>query len=114
VAAGHRARVEISPDIVGINWSANAIGYASMLVPGARFFAGDLLDSEFLKKFPEKFDAAALIEVIEHIPPNDCVAALQGISSVLKPGTTFVLTTPSTSLPSTSTHIIAISERCMN
>jgi 2-polyprenyl-3-methyl-5-hydroxy-6-metoxy-1,4-benzoquinol methylase len=90
-------------DVVGIDWSSNAIGYASMLVRGARFFAGDVRDSEFLRRFPNKFDAIALIEVIEHIPPKDCVAALQGISTVLKPGGTFVLTTPSTNLPNTST-----------
>lgn len=90
-------------DVVGIDWSSNAIGYASMLVPRARFFAGDVRDKRFLTSFPEKFDAVALIEVIEHIPPKDCVSALYGISSVLRSGGIFVLTTPSTNLPNTST-----------
>jgi 2-polyprenyl-3-methyl-5-hydroxy-6-metoxy-1,4-benzoquinol methylase len=69
-------------DVVGIERSSNAIGYASMLVPRARFFAGDVRDKRFLMSFPEKFDDVALIEVIEHIPPKDSVSALQGMSSV--------------------------------
>jgi len=90
-------------DVVGVDWSANAIGYASILVPKARFYAMDVRDESFIRKFPDKFDAVALIEVIEHIPPKDCVESLRAITVSLKPGGVFVLTTPSTNLPNTST-----------
>jgi 2-polyprenyl-3-methyl-5-hydroxy-6-metoxy-1,4-benzoquinol methylase len=90
-------------DVVGIDWSKNAIMYASTFVPGARFFCGDVRDPEFLNQFPDKFDALALIEVLEHIPPNDCIPAMTNIMAPLKSGGTFVLTTPSVNLPNTST-----------
>jgi 2-polyprenyl-3-methyl-5-hydroxy-6-metoxy-1,4-benzoquinol methylase len=95
--------VKAGLNVVGIDWSKKGILWASTFVPGAKFFCGDVRDPEFLKRFPDKFDALALIEVIEHIPPNDCVAAMTNIATPLKPGGTFVLTTPSTNLPNTST-----------
>lgn len=55
---------------VGVDWSQNAIRYASKLVPNARFFAGDLTDPTFKREFPDQFDAVAFIEVIEHVPPR--------------------------------------------
>lgn len=89
-------------DVVGIDWSAKAIGYASILVPNARFHIADVRDKSFLSRFPGGFDAAALIEVLEHIPPKDCVPALRAITAVLKPGALFVLTTPSINFPNNS------------
>jgi 2-polyprenyl-3-methyl-5-hydroxy-6-metoxy-1,4-benzoquinol methylase len=95
--------VKAGLDVVGVDWSARAIQYGSMFAPGARFFCGDVRDQEFLRRFPDKFDAIALIEVIEHIPPKDCLSAMINIAEPLKPGGTFVLTTPSVNLPNTST-----------
>src|SRR5437588_3152259 len=97
------AMVKAGLDVVGVDWSKNAISYASMFVPEARFFCGDIRDQEFLTRFPDKFDALALIEVIEHIPPKDCVSAMANIATPLKSAGTFVLTTPSVNLPNTST-----------
>jgi 2-polyprenyl-3-methyl-5-hydroxy-6-metoxy-1,4-benzoquinol methylase len=91
--------VKAGLDVVGIDWSQNAIAYASMFVPEAKFFRGDVRDQEFLNRFPHKFDALALIEVVEHIPPNDCISAMTNIATPLKPGGTFVLTTPSVNFP---------------
>ncbi len=86
-------------DVTGTDWSENGIRYATMFVPGAQFFRGDVRDDEFLKRFPNKFDAIALIEVLEHIPPNDSVSAMTNIAIPLKAGGTFVLTTPSINFP---------------
>lgn len=86
----------------GIDWSANAIGYASRLVPGARFHCGDVRDDAFIRAFPEKFDAVALVEVIEHIHPADCVEALRNVIAPLRDGGTFVLTTPHVNFPNHS------------
>jgi 2-polyprenyl-3-methyl-5-hydroxy-6-metoxy-1,4-benzoquinol methylase len=95
--------VKADLDVVGVDWSKNAILYASTFVPKAKFFCGDVRDPEFLCRFPNKFDALALIEVLEHIPPKDCISAMMNIATPLKPGGAFVLTTPSVNLPNTST-----------
>ena len=88
--------VDAGIETVGTDWSANAIAYASMLARGARFFCGDVRDAAFAARFPEPFDAVLMIEVIEHIPPDDCVAALRNIARLARPGGRLVLTTPST------------------
>lgn len=86
-------------DVVGTDFIQNAITYASALVPEAKFICGDLTSEAFKSRFPEKFDAVALIEVIEHIAPGECVNAIRNIVTPLKPGGTFVLTTPSENFP---------------
>lgn len=88
---------------VGVDWSENAISYARMFAQNASFLGGDICDQAISNEFVGKFDAVALIEVIEHIPPADCISALVNISQTLKPGGTLVLTTPSVNLPNTST-----------
>lgn len=91
--------VESGLDVVGIDWSVRGIAYATALVPKASFLQTDVRSPEFLEKFPQQFDAVALIEVIEHIPPHDCVEAIRNIVKPLKRGGTFVLTTPSENFP---------------
>ena len=95
-------QVQAGLNVVGIDWSRNGSAYANMLVPGAQFYCGDIRDTEFLERFPEPFDAVVFIEVIEHIPPEDCVNALRNISASLKNGGTLVLTTPSINSPNTN------------
>ena len=96
--------VQAGLNVVGIDWSRNAIAYASILVPDAQFYCGDLRDPEFLERFPQPFDAVVFIEVIEHIPPEDCVNVLRNISASLKKGGVLVLTTPSVNLPNTNSQ----------
>ena len=68
--------------------------------------------AEFRQMCPGKFDAATLIEVIEHIPPEECVSVLNKIADVLKPAGTFVLTTPSVNYPNThANHYRHFTER---
>jgi 2-polyprenyl-3-methyl-5-hydroxy-6-metoxy-1,4-benzoquinol methylase len=86
-------------DVVGVDWSKNAIAYGTTLVPQARFYCGDVTDELLTKQFPNKFDAVAMVEVIEHIPPSDCVAALRNITSRLRTGGTLVMTTPHVNFP---------------
>lgn len=88
--------VECGLEVVGCDWSQNAIDHARRLVPSAQFYCGDLTDTEFQRNFPALFDAVVLIEVIEHIRPDECATALANILQFLRPGGTFVLTTPST------------------
>ena len=91
--------VEAGLDVVGVDWSVNGIEHARRMVPGARFYCGDITDTAFLDRFTEPFDAAVYIEVIEHIPPEDCVSVLRGIRNRVTPGGTLVLTTPSVNFP---------------
>lgn len=95
--------VEAGLDTVGIDWSKNGIEHAKRMVPRARFYQGDARDDEFQREFPEPFDAVIFVEVIEHIPPADCVGALRNIAECLRPGGTLVLTTPSVNKPNTNT-----------
>ncbi len=88
--------VQSGLDVVGCDWSQNAIDHARRLVPGARFYCGDVTGLDFVRTSPDLFDAVALIEVIEHIRPDECIAALMNITRLLRPEGTFVLTTPST------------------
>lgn len=87
---------------VGADWSKNGIDHAIRMVPDARFHCGDVTDIEFSKKFGRPFDAAILVEVIEHIRPDECAGALATIRDLLRPGGTLVLTTPSTNTPNTN------------
>lgn len=91
--------VKAGLDVVGIDRSISGITYASALVPNARFLRTDVRTPEFISHFPNKFDAVALIEVLEHIPPDDCVEAVRNIVEPLKSGGTFVITTPSENFP---------------
>lgn len=86
-------------DVIGIDWSDRGTQYAKMFVPTAKFFRADVRDEVFFSQFDNPFDAIALIEVLEHIPPDDCVSALRNIGARMKTGGTFVLTTPSVNFP---------------
>lgn len=91
-------------DVVGIDWSASAVRHACALAPKARFFVADVGDKSFTAKFPDKFDAVTLIEVLEHIPPADCIPALRSIVAPLKIGGSLILTTPSTNFVNNNPH----------
>jgi len=86
-------------DAVGVDWSKNAIAHAKTLAPQGRFHCGDVRDQAFFEIFPDKFDAVVLVEVIEHIRPDDTVEALRNILAPLRDGGTFVLTTPHVNFP---------------
>jgi 2-polyprenyl-3-methyl-5-hydroxy-6-metoxy-1,4-benzoquinol methylase len=88
--------VEAGMEVVGTDWSSNAIGYCRLLVPTGEFYCGDIRTGEFRERFPRLFDAAIFVEVLEHIPPDDCLDALNNIADTIKPGGTLVMTTPST------------------
>ena len=94
--------VEAGLDVVGIDWSKNGTDHAARLTPKAQIYCGDVRDADFSARFPQPFDAVVLVEVIEHIPPNDCVKAIRNIAATIKVGGTFVLTTPATNVPNTN------------
>ncbi len=88
--------------VVGIDWSKNGIDHARRMVPKGQFLCCDVTSKEFKDAFPAPFDAIIMVEVLEHIPPSECVRALKNIIAHLKPGGRFVLTTPSVNVVNTN------------
>ena len=84
--------------VLGIDWSKNGIEHARRLVPEAEFILGDIRDPSFFENRSE-FDAVILVEVIEHVPPDECSKLLQDVAKFVKSNGTIVVTTPSVNLP---------------
>lgn len=100
--------------VVGVDWSKNGIDHAKRMAPTGEFYCGDITDPEFARAFPEPFDAAVFVEVLEHIPPEHCVGALRSIRDLLRPGGLLVLTTPSVNYPNTnSSHYRHFTEQVL-
>jgi SAM-dependent methyltransferase len=76
---------------VGIDYDSKAIKWARMLNgPRTEFVDGDLA-----KDYPpEGCDSATLIEVAEHIPPEQLPSFVAAINAVLKPGGELLVTVP--------------------
>lgn len=79
---------------LGVDILPEQIGYANATY-GTKFREFRHLEriSE-LSSLDEKFDCITLIEVIEHLRPDEIRALFDGIASRLKPGGKLVLTTP--------------------
>ena len=52
----------------------------------------------------EEFDAVVLVEVYEHIPPEDCPRVLENLYNVLRAGGILVISAPSNLLPPSNLH----------
>lgn len=89
-------------DVVGVDWSQNGVDHAKRLVPNAAFFCGDVKSPEFKSQFNDLFEACIFVEVLEHIPPDECIEALRNVRDLVQPGGRIVLTTPSTNFPNTN------------
>jgi cyclopropane fatty-acyl-phospholipid synthase-like methyltransferase len=81
--------------VVGTDYSSRALAFARAFAPGL----------EFHETTPdETFDAFTLIEVLEHIPPEQIDAFLTDIKSHLRPGGIGIVTVPSTARPVQRKH----------
>jgi hypothetical protein len=76
------------------------------MVPQANFAAGDLRQD--LQKTcglePEYFDAVVLVEVYEHIPPQDCPLVLENLRALLCSQGTLIVSVPTEALPPSNLH----------
>lgn len=86
-------------EVVGTDFNEQAIDWARRMAPGVPFFCGDLTDGRFVSEHPEPFDIVLAVEVIEHIPPEDCPAAIETMRSLVRDGGHLVVTVPSINLP---------------
>jgi 2-polyprenyl-3-methyl-5-hydroxy-6-metoxy-1,4-benzoquinol methylase len=92
--------VQRGHSVIGIDQLELSIIYAKNLVPQASFLVGDLR-KDLISHYglqEHQFDAITMIEVYEHIPPQDCPTILANLYQVLKPDGTFIISVPSKSL----------------
>jgi 2-polyprenyl-3-methyl-5-hydroxy-6-metoxy-1,4-benzoquinol methylase len=99
-------------EVTGIDLLDVSIGYAEQLVPEASFYVADLREdlSPILKINEESFDAVVLVEVYEHIPPDDCPVVLKNLGRLLKTGGKIIVSVPSKVLPLSRLHYRHFSE----
>lgn len=88
-------------NLVGIDFSERGIRYATALSPNVKYICGDITTKTLTD---DKFDIVTLIEVLEHIPPNQIDDFLEGISFYLRDSGVFIITVPSKNIPVNKKH----------
>lgn len=86
--------------LMGLDYSERAIGLARGLNPDLSFAVHDLTQDSC----PGKFQVATLIEVLEHIPPDDLSGFLVNLVDCLAPNGWIVCTVPHTNKMLSSKH----------
>ncbi len=79
-------------DLVGLDYSNEAIRFAQAFNPRAHFFCEDIHSF----KHARKFDFITLIEVMEHFPPEKIPKILLSLRKHLKSNGKLIVTVPST------------------
>ena len=87
-------------DIVGVDYSENAINLAKAMNPGLNFQKIDVGN----RKIEKQFDLLTLIEVFEHIEPNKCINFVKSLNSILKSNGHLILTVPHSNVPLIKKH----------
>ena len=90
------ARKQPDHRLTGIDYSERAIALARAMNPGIDYRAADILADDV---DVEPFDVVTLVEVIEHIPPDDLDKFIERAVSFLRPGGRLVLTVPHNNNP---------------
>lgn len=85
----------------GIDFSKQAIGFASLIAPEIAFSVQDGTDTGFAEAF---FDLVVTIEVIEHIPVEEVKVFLAEINRLLPISGGLLITTPTTNRPTEPKH----------
>ena len=76
--------------LLGVDYSGAAIALAKALNPDLNYVCLDIANDET----PGQFDVATMIEVLEHIPPNEIDSFLEGVSKSITSNGTLILTVP--------------------
>lgn len=87
--------------LVGTDFSEHAVAFAKAFGPEIDFRSGTFEKSVYDK---ELFSFATLIEVLEHIPPEETDTFLRTFDSFLTPGGRGIITVPSKNIPVTPKH----------
>lgn len=81
--------------MVGVEPDKNAVTFSNKEINSAKFLVGDALKLPIKDKFA---DIATLFDVIEHVPKNTELKALNEVNRVLKPKGLLFLSTPNSTL----------------
>ena len=87
-------------EVVGVDYSENAISFARAFCPGIKFFRKDLVDFDL----NEEFDFIVFIETLEHIIPEKIPDLLKSLAKHLKKDGKLLITVPSKNIPLFDKH----------
>ena len=88
-------------DVTGVDYSARSIAFAKLLDETAHFEVANIAKLSF----PDgSFDVVFLIEVLEHLTPEERDLILKELSRVLKPGGKLIVSAPSTRMKVIEKH----------
>lgn len=99
--------------IAGIDYSSRAIALARAMnqdLKGLVFHSLDITS----ESHERKYDVAVLMEVFEHIPPEDSARFLEGLCSLLTPDGILLLTVPHSNKPVEYKHYRHFSCDCIS
>lgn len=86
--------------LAGIDYDEQAIAFARAFNPELEFFTGDITKMTW----PEPFETATLIEVIEHIQPDFLPQFLAACRSAIRDDGTLIVTVPHANKPLEAKH----------
>ena len=86
----------------GTDYSERAVAFARAFCPEWTFHAGTL--TPLITTHAGVFDQIVLIEVLEHIPPDEVSAVLRQVSQLLKTDGRLIVTVPSTLVNVSAKH----------
>lgn len=88
------------PNVEGIDYSENALGFARAFNPKIKFYRKDLLNIDSKKKY----DVITLVDTLEHFPQNKIKLLLNNINNLLVPNGKLIITVPSVNQKLSSKH----------
>lgn len=100
-------RRKIGKTHTGIDYSGRAIALARALNEGVRFLCIDITDSAGKSEDDPlwgKYDLAILVEVLEHIHPDETAHFIESVRAALRPGGRLIVTVPSVNKPLNKKH----------
>ena len=95
LVAGKRFLTELSGDVHGIDTDERGIAFAKLLSRGTF----TVVDGKRIPYDDKSFDTIFFIETLEHIEPTQIPATIKEILRVLKDDGRFIITVPSTHIP---------------
>ena len=87
-------------ELMGVDYSQRAIQMASAMNPHLKYEAINIIK----ERPPSRFDVATLIEVLEHIPPDQVADFCRGVADTLNEGGRLILTVPHSNKPVSQKH----------
>jgi len=90
-------------ELVGVDYSERALGYARQHVPDMQLFARDLTDAAWTDGLPTGFNRVLMVEVLEHLDPGTHARLLGQVRGLMRSDGVLVATVPSVRVPRNET-----------